>query len=295
MPQSESVETNTEKLWRAARAGHVNDVKRLTDDFNFEPFVFNLALHQACYCRQANVVRYLVMHTSLRDNVSELIRTLMKICRSGQLDMVKWIAEHPSIRDRVRVLRGLLIMICYKGHVKVMSWILNKTLLYDDGNSLGSALIAACDGRQLKAVYWIMKQPKVDVSYTLPAGSDPMYYFISDDYTVTTQNTALHCIVWCSKNNGKTLFHDACESGNADEVCSLLYETIENNSVDKLDNWGNTPLHLACYQDHSDIVKMLIAVLANLIIVNDKNELPADIATQRHWDDRDLIYYLAGI
>lgn len=62
--------------------------------------------------------------------------------------------------------------------------------------------------------------------------------------------------------------HDGAKKGLADEVERYLaYGICE---VNELDRFGQTALHIACYEGHIDIVRILIRKMANLN-VQDKN------------------------
>ena len=75
------------------------------------------------------------------------------------------------------------------------------------------------------------------------------------------------------------LLIEACRSGDANGVMSIL-KTITFAGINKADsNSGNTALHLAVYHDHIDIVQLLLnyGVIRN--IVNYESKIPLDYAS----------------
>lgn len=59
-----------------------------------------------------------------------------------------------------------------------------------------------------------------------------------------------------------TLLHDAAQQGNLEAVKRLLDK--EKISVDCQNNSGNTPLHLAVRNYHTDVIEVLLAHGANV-------------------------------
>ena len=88
-------------------------------------------------------------------------------------------------------------------------------------------------------------------------------------------NTALHYVVWYSKDDN-ALLHWACIRGDVTEVLILVF--VGGHKINAQDPTGNTPLHLACYNGHSDIVEILMLAGADETITNDLGETPARMA-----------------
>lgn len=60
-----------------------------------------------------------------------------------------------------------------------------------------------------------------------------------------------------------TPLHIACTSGNT-AVVEMLFKKGANKSLNKRNKCGNTPLHEACCSGHADVVMMLIRARANV-------------------------------
>ena len=75
------------------------------------------------------------------------------------------------------------------------------------------------------------------------------------------------------------LFIEACQSGDIKQV-TLLLKTITPAGINKIDlNTGSTPLHLAVYYNHIDIVRLLVNYGAMRNILNYENKIPSDYAS----------------
>src|SRR5689334_4956814 len=74
-------------------------------------------------------------------------------------------------------------------------------------------------------------------------------------------------------------FIEACQSGDIIRVAVLL-KTITLTEINKAD-WttGNTPLHLATYHGHIDIVRLLLHYGAMRNVINYENKIPANYAS----------------
>ena len=68
--------------------------------------------------------------------------------------------------------------------------------------------------------------------------------------------TVLHEVMWCSKDD-ETQLHKACRRGDVIiKVLRLMY--VSGHKINVQNNYADTPLHIACYNCHSDIVETLM-------------------------------------
>jgi hypothetical protein len=75
------------------------------------------------------------------------------------------------------------------------------------------------------------------------------------------------------------LLIEACQSGDIKQV-TLLLKTITPAGINKVDlNTGSTPLHLAVYYNHIDIVRLLVNYGAMRNILDYENKIPSDYAS----------------
>ena len=93
-------------------------------------------------------------------------------------------------------------------------------------------------------------------------------------------NTALHYVVWCSKDTGQTELHNASFLGDMTTVMRLL-RLNDHHSINAQNTAGYTPLHFACYFGHSEIVKVLMLAGADKTICDGNTQIPIQMAERR--------------
>ena len=216
--------------------------------------------------------------------------------RNGQLEEV--IKLSSKFSNDVEVLSVALIRSCYYGRLDVVKWLGGHTAADVNYNKIEfwTPLTAACYNDHLDIVKYLVETCHADVNLPDRYGntsltracryvsmSVSMYLLceVSDlDVNIANSygNIALHLAVWCSKGyKGYTQLHEACRyRGNVTEVLSLVY--VRGHKINVQNNNGDTPLHLACYNSHSDIVETLMLAGADETITNDKGKTPAQWA-----------------
>ena len=216
---------------------------------------------------------------------------------NGQLEEV--IKLSSKFSNDVKVLSEALIWSCEYGHLDVVKWLGGHTAAdvnYSTEGLLGTPLTAACDNDHLDMVKYLVETCHADVNLPDSYGytsltiaclnvrmSVSMYLLceVSDlDVNIANSygNTALHLAVWRSKDIGYTQLHEACYRyrGDVTEVLSLVY--VRGHKINVQNNYGNTPLHLACSKGLSDIVETLMLAGADETITNDEGKTPAQVA-----------------
>ena len=83
---------------KACANNHLNVVKYLLDNFDYEIFDFNEAFVAACGKGSLDVVEFLYAHTSIDDNNDGFVLA----CENGHLEVVKYLLDtHKLIRPRI--------------------------------------------------------------------------------------------------------------------------------------------------------------------------------------------------
>ena len=227
---------------------------------------------------------------------------LINVARCGRLEEVIKLSNKFS--NDVKALSEALIGSCYDGHLDMVKWLVEYTAAVVNYNSEWyTPLLAACVSGHLDIVKYLVETCHADVN--LPDGHGnislteacryvrmplSMYLLCEvSDLNVNVAdydgNTALHYAVWCSKDIN-TLLHKASgdmysddNRGDVSEVLRLVNE--KGHKINVQDNNGNTPLHNACYNGHSDVVETLMLAGADETITNDLQITPAQVAWGR--------------
>ena len=201
------------------------------------------------------------------NDVKLLSEALIRSCVEGHLDAVKWLGGHTAADVNYNNREELwmwgftpLTTACSRDHVDIVKYLVitchaDVNLL----NSLGNtSLTGACRNVSMSVSMFLLSEVNdLDVNI---ANSDG--------------NTAINLVVWCSKDY--TQLHKASGRGDVTEVARLVYE--RGHKINVQDNAGDTPLHDACSNGHSEIVEMLMLAGADELITNDRGETPAQVA-----------------
>ena len=218
--------------------------------------------------------------------------------RNGRLEEV--IDLSSKFGNDVNVLSEAFIRSCARGRLNVVKWLGGHTAADINYNNREvwryTPLIAACDRDRLDIVKYLVETCHADVNLTDIEGYTPLItacrnvrmpmsmYLLCEvidlDVNIADDvgNTAMHYAVWCSKNH-ITQLHQACERYRRDvtEVKRLVVY-MSGHKINVQDNIGNTPLHYACFNGHSDIVETLMLAGADETITNDGGMTPAQVA-----------------
>ena len=85
-----------------------------------------------------------------------------------------------------------------------------------------------------------------------------MFMFEGSSYAcINTTNNAISTYRVEKDNDGNTPLHSACKNGYT-EIVKILLESGINLNVNEKDNNGDTPLHSACKRGYTEIVELLL-------------------------------------
>ena len=224
---------------------------------------------------------------------------LLDAAFNGRLEEVIQLSSVFS--NDVKLLSVTLINSCMKGHLNVVKWLVEHTAV--DINyrynriKWYSPLIIAYECKQIDVVKYLLNEPRIDVnievthnegyrSLLLWACYDADFIMVkclcefSDGLNVNIANnrgnTALHYAVWHERDLGMTQLHEACRKKDVTEVRRLLSDC--SYMLNKQNNFGYTPLHVACLNIHPYILEILMLEGADETIANDDGQTPAQLA-----------------
>ena len=226
--------------------------------------------------------------------------------REGHLNEV--IETSKKFSSDVKALNKSLIESCLWGHLDVVKWLADNTMAdVDCNNSEGSSyspLTAACRNDHLGIVKYLVETCNADVNLADSKSHTPLTkacryvsvlvlkYLLCEireldvNLTFRYSNTALHYIVWSRKDDNAQL-HNACERRDVNEVNNLVI--VMGLNVNEQNNDGDTPLHIACLNFHSDIVETLMIAGADETMKNERKKTPAQRINRKHRNDLKLL------
>ena len=207
---------------------------------------------------------YKMFKEKIRNNVTSKFRLqhLVKACSKGYLDVVETIMKDVELcACKANFIFPALEVACLHNHLAIVKYFMEKYR-----STAFSPLVYACQKSSLPVSMYLLHQfSDLDVN-------------IAD----CSSNTPMHYTIWCSKVN-RTPLHNACDERDIKEVLRLVY--LSGHAVNIQDNFGNTPLHLACKQGYSDILITLMIAGIDETITNEKNQTAADVAWKyKHYD-----------
>jgi ankyrin repeat protein len=223
------------------------------------------ALLGASSIGHSEVVQWLlgVMKLSHDDSVTWLLATASA---RGDIDTVKLLTAQTAsqaIHDTSHALRCA----CYRGRGHVVEWLMANTA--SSVSKLGDLVTGICS--TMTSLTAACYSCHADVVKTLLHCVTP--------HTVNIQcgiynNSALHSVIWNSRDPGESRLQTACANNDIEEVNTFLY----TDDVNVQDNSGDTSLHEACRYGNVEVVECLLSVFANVNITNDSRRTPVEQA-----------------
>lgn len=175
--------------------------------------------------------------------------------RNSQLKVIKWLITSFDLGQDVTILKDSLQEACHSKNKEVVMYLQTHATLRNNHDALNEVYENTIQDGEIDVWSWMIKHFEMNVNYVHKMSG----------------NTVLHYAI-CY--NGSTLLHQACGEGNMVEVFTMLYEHIyeddegDDGIINKQDNCGNTPLHVAYMADNTDLVELLIFAGADETIYN---------------------------
>ena len=181
-------------------------------------------------------------------------------CWYKHLDVVKWLVKHTATNINYNTPLPLASYFDYLDVVKhlVKTYHANSNMINRVGNT---PLIRACFWNRLSVSMYLLREvSSLKVSIFNIKG-----------------NTALHLALWCSKDDGYTKLHKACDfKSDAFEMLKLVY--VHGYNINVQNNFGNEPLQSACYNGHNDVMEALMLAGADETITTDDEKTALQLA-----------------
>ena len=151
-----------------------------------------------------------------------------------------------------------------------------------DGYSY-TALHLACANGHIDMVRMLISEFNADVNIRDGDGDTPLHYAAFKGYEdIVLALIQFYCDVNIRGYNGETFLHKACVYGHANIVKSASMHISQL----VVNDYGNTPLHLASYKGHRECVEAMLKLNAPIMLRNANGKTSRDIAT---WDIKPLL------
>jgi len=258
------MQLKVKSLFRAAKRGNTEEVKRLLDDKvdvnGVYSFTYGSALHIACEKRRIDVINLLLSIPELDVN---------QINSAGETALIK---------------------ACEKGHSKVVRQLLavqniNLNIVSKYGDA---AIHIACKRKHHKILKILLSHEQINASLADGYGRTILHIAV-----VTPGLHVHHVLLPAAKINvnaqdihGMTALHIACQKGKNKVINELLQ--IDNISIGQLDNYGNVAFDYAETYTMKDPILSDEETLSRLLHI--KN---LDINHQYNSHDKSLLHWCA--
>ncbi|AVP88191.1 Putative ankyrin repeat-containing protein [Candidatus Phycorickettsia trachydisci] len=134
----------------------------------------------------------------------------------------------------------------------------------------------------------LLSQQKTIINAQDNNGFTPLHLAIQNDYLSTIDLLIPLADLRYSDRDGWTALHWAAWSDNI-EAMQLITKAIDNGTIyidiDAIDNDRNTPLHLATYNGHKEVIKLLIEKKANPNVQNSQGSTPLHLSALWGYDE----------
>ncbi|VDI28889.1 Hypothetical predicted protein [Mytilus galloprovincialis] len=286
-------------------------------------------LHVACQAGNLDVVKLLLENNADVNRLSHFNDTPLSLaCDGGYADIVKHLLENKTAADvrGLKLDKAPLYLACKSGKASIVKILLaNSTDIYpiiDNGEEIYSPLGVACQHNHLNVIQLLVQKcidnfSSIDKCWSMGTAAVNGCTDIVKLFMETTMFGSLEeidCALYLAckgghlgttnffltqgfdicrvSNDGRSLLHATCEDYPESEDRISIIKLLIQNQLDifKPDEYGLSPLHLACENGLLSICKLLISNKAKVNMQDNKNRSPLHLAC--HYKKSDIVEVL---
>jgi len=280
--------------------GKIEELEKLFNDKNNKFDIVNAktvdgwtTLHIAVFNNQYEIAKSLINHGSNVNAEKDEYTPLYIACQDGHFDIVRLLVERGANFKKLSKGFTPVHVACQYGYIKVVEYLLNKganPVIKNDVEGEYHLLHTAVNAEEnsLEMIKFLLIKnfnPNVKDS----RGMTPLHIAVLNNkvdvakYLIDVGKADLDC----EESKVNTPLHFACRNANSEMVKLILKYNI---AIDCPNSVGMTPLHMACENDDLDIVILLVNKGANINATTFEGWTPLHFAVL--YGNYDIVKYL---
>ncbi|XP_052081268.1 uncharacterized protein LOC127719286 isoform X2 [Mytilus californianus] len=280
-------------LHLACEAGNLDVAKLLLEknaDVNSVSRFDDTPLSLACDGGYADIVKQLLENKTAADvcGLKPNKSPLYLACKSGKAAIVKMLLDNTDIYPKINTCDEIyspLEVACLNNHFNVIQLLVQKCIdkfsSFDKCRSMGTAAVNGCTDIVKLFMENTMFSSVEEIDFAL-------YLACTGGNLGTAQFLLTQGFDICQfRYDGRSLLHATCENfPESEDRISIINLLIQNQlDISKPDEYGLSPLHLACENGLLSICKLLISNKAKVNMQDNENRSPLHLACQNKKSD----------